>query len=378
MRICIDARAAVSVTDGIGRYAVELLRAYSERNDDNRYIVLKGVYTPMSFAFDERFSEVVTPLERFGIREQISLPGLLAGFKVDLLHSLHATLPIRYRGRKVMTVHDIFPILIPWSFGRNGVKNAAAAAYYASLVRMSLKCATLVIVDSDHTGRDLREHMGFDRRRLRRIYLGIDHLQGAPEERKEDVLSRFSLARPFLITVTNYKPHKNTRKVLDAFRLIRKEIPGMSLAIVGNDARDFAGNLGRPDHLEAENVHVLGYVGDDALGGLLSAAAAFVFPSLYEGFGFPVLEAMAAGTPVVTSAVASLPEVGGDAVLYVDPNDPSSIAGAVLGVCRDEALRSSLRARGLAQAGKFKWKETAAQTIGIYEEAVRDSQASIL
>jgi glycosyltransferase involved in cell wall biosynthesis len=232
----------------------------------------------------------------------------------------------------------------------------------------------LTIVDSEHTARDLHDHLGCDPGRLRRVYPGTDHIQGSSGKGDGDALSRYALAKPYLITVTNFKPHKNTAKVLEAFRIIRKKIPGMSLAVIGNDPRDFAGSLGRPDQLEAENVRVLGYVSDGALRELLSSAEVFVFPSLYEGFGFPVLEAMAAGTPVVTSAAASLPEVGGDAVVYVDPNDAGGVAEAVLKVCSDVKIQGHLRERGRAQAGKFRWMEAAAQTLGIYEEAVQLSR----
>jgi glycosyltransferase involved in cell wall biosynthesis len=341
---------------------------------DHQYVIMKNDETPLSFAFDSRFRELVVPLARFGVREQWTLPGILDGLHLDLFHSLHAALPLRYRGVKVMTVHDIFPMLLPWSFGRNGVKNAFASTYYTALLRMSLGRAALTIVDSEHTAGDLRDHLGCDPGRIRRVYLGIDHIQVSSENGSGVALARYALAKPFLITVTNFKPHKNTAKVLEAFRIVRKKIPGLSLAVIGNDPREFAGSLGRPDQLEAENVRVLGYVSDDALRELLSAAEVFVFPSLYEGFGFPVLEAMAAGTPVVTSAVASLSEVGGDAVMYVDPNDAGSIAAAVLKVCSDGRIQSDLRARGRTQAGRFKWRDTAAQTLGVYEEAVQLSR----
>lgn len=377
LRIGIDARAAEEATDGIGRYARELLRAFSVRDDGAQFFVLKGSERGASYAFDSRFTEIIVPAERFGLREQWVLPRLLARLRLDLFHSMHAALPLGYRGVQVMTVHDIFPILIPWSFGRNGLKNSAAAAYYAALVRLSLRRASLTIVDSEHTGKDLGARFRCDMRRVRRIYLGIDHIRSAPGGGDPGALERYGIRRPYLITVTNFKPHKNTGRVIEAFRIVRETMPEMTLAVVGNDPRGFAKGLGRPGQLEAENVRLLGYVGDGSLMTLLTSAEVFVFPSLYEGFGFPVLEAMARGTPVVTSAVTSIPEVGGDAVIYSDPDDPRSIADAILTVCADGGYREDLRRRGLNQAGKFRWQDAAAQTFGVYREAMQIARGSV-
>jgi len=371
MRIGVDARAAVRVTDGIGRYALELLRAYSRRGDDHEYIVLKNTQTRFSFAFDPRFHEVTVPYDRFGIREQFRLPDLLRGQRLDLIHSLHSTLPLAYRGASVMTVHDILPLLMPWSFGGNGLRNAVASTYLTTLVRRSANRAAMVIVDSEHTRQDMLAHMTVDAGRIRRVYLGIDHLDSQAARRQPDIPESGGIKSPYLVTVTNFKPHKNTETVIQAFRLAKERVPGLALAVVGDDSRKFARELGQKDRLLSENIHMLGFVDDDRLGGLLASAEAFVFPSLYEGFGFPILEAMVQGAPVISSAVASLPELGGDAVLYVDPHNPASVADAIVRICCDPTLHNDLRERGRQQAGKFQWQGTALQTLGVYEESVR-------
>ena len=148
-------------------------------------------------------------------------------------------------------------------------------------------------------------------------------------------------------------------------------MPGLILVLVGDDPKDRARSLGGRAELEAEGVRVLGYIGDEMLMELLSRAEAFVFPSLYEGFGFPVLEAMAGGTPVITSRAASLPELGGEAVIYIDPSDAGAIAAAVLRVCSDRKIQDDLRSRGRMQAGRFRWEDTARQTLRVYEEAAQ-------
>jgi len=370
MRIGIDARATMAANDGIGRYATELLKEYARRDDGHEFFVLKNPHTRVSFAFDDRFHEIVVRTDRFGLQEQIVLPRLLAPLALDLFHSLHSALPLAHRGVMVMTVHDIIPVMSPWSFGRSGIRNRVASTYMTRLVRSCVRKAAFVAVSSESTRRDMIEYLGAEPDRLRRVYLGINHAEFTPPPDAEQMPSRVGLAVPFFLTVTNFKPHKNTAMLLRAFRTLRERIPEAQLAVIGADARRLAKNLGRFDMLAQEGIHILGYQDDRTITGLMSTTTAFVHPSLYEGFGFPVVEAMASGAPVITSSAASLPELGGEAVLYVDPNDPADIARAMENVCRDPALREDLRRKGKIQAGRFTWKDNADAMLQMYSDAV--------
>jgi hypothetical protein len=141
MRIGIDARGAMKVNDGIGRYATELLKEYSRGDHPHEFFVLKNPLTRMSFAYDRRFHEIVVQHDRFGVREQLLLPRSLAPLHLDVFHALHFALPVAYRGAAVMSVHDILPLLSPWSFGRSGLRNSAASAYLSALIRLSIPAA---------------------------------------------------------------------------------------------------------------------------------------------------------------------------------------------------------------------------------------------
>ncbi len=359
----------MKVTDGIGRYAAELLREFSLRDEPHEFIVLKNPLTEMSFAYDRRFKEIVVGEGRFGIRGQFTLPRLLAPLRLDVFHALHSSLPVAYRGAAVMSVHDIIPLLSPWSFGRSGMRNTVSSAYLSMLVQTGVRKSAAVIVSSEHTKRDMIEHLGTDPSRLRVVYLGIDHVKYREPFVDTELLTRLQLRRPFLLTVTNFKPHKNTGALIEAVRLARAGNPALELAIVGDNPRGFAESFGTTEGLAAEGIRLLGYLDDNTVAGLMAAATAFVYPSLYEGFGFPVLEAMAAGVPVITSAAASLPELGGDAVLYVKPRDPSDIARAITTLCADDRLREDLGRRGRVRAEHFPWKTTADATLKIYEES---------
>lgn len=377
MRIGIDARGAMKVTDGVGRYAIELLRAFSKRDDDNQYFVLKNPQTNFSFEYDHRFHELSVSLNRFSIEEQLFLPGILSRLKLDLFHSLHATLPLAHKGAKIVTVHDIFPIFLPWSFGGGTVRNKFTAVSFSALLRLCLKKATLVIADSVHTARDLSAHLDLDPGRVRQIYPGTDHLfpSKKPSPKSSDSPEIHAISKPYLITVTNFRPHKNMDKILEAFRLIRSRIPSFTLVVIGDDPKGRASRLGSLEEFEAQKVRLLGFVSDGMLANLLESSEAFLFPSLYEGFGFPILEAMARGTPVITSAIASLPEVAADAAVYVDPNNAEAIAQAVMNLHTNKKLKKDLQDRGRRQAKKFQWQHTAEKTLRVYDEAIGRSSS---
>jgi glycosyltransferase involved in cell wall biosynthesis len=373
MRIGVDARATMMANDGIGRYAVELLQEFSRRDLPHEFFVLKNGQTRVSFAFDERFHEIVLDAGRFGFNEQVLLPRILNPLTLNVFHSLHSALPLGYRGAKVMTIHDIIPVISPWSFGRGWFKDRIASVAMTALIKASVKRASLVAVSSESTRRDLVRHLHADPARLRTVYLGIDHEAFAVPADQGPMLDRWNLHLPLFVTLTNFKPHKNTATLIQAFRILHRRVQGANLAIIGADMRGFGRLLGDPAALSAEGIHILGYQDDRAVASLLSSATAFVHPSLYEGFGFPIVEAMAAGAPVITSSAASLPELGGDAVLYVDPKDPEDIARAMERVAADAALRERLRKDGKTQAGRFSWKENADAMLRIYNEVCAES-----
>jgi glycosyltransferase involved in cell wall biosynthesis len=370
MRIGIDARAAVNNTDGIGRYATELIKALSQRDDPHQYVVFKNTQFDFSFKLDSRFHEIVVPFKRYTLREQILMPKMLEAEKLDVFHSLHFTVPLGYRGVKVITVHDIMPILFPWFFGTRSIIDYIASLYISSLVKRSINRASMIIADSDHTAMDLRRHYSLDPRRLCRIYLGIDHLNQSLPEENNNLGAQLGFTYPFIMTITNFRPYKNTKKLLDAFAMVRKKLPHLQLVIVGNNPKYFKRTIGPSVLSVKDNVHFLGFVDDHILTKLLRTADAFVFPSYYEGFGFPILEAMTLGAPVITSSVASLPEIGGNAVVYINPDDSQDIADAIIKVYLDKEMQSTLREQGKEQSKKFRWQNTAAQTLCVYEKAL--------
>ena len=183
------------------------------------------------------------------------------------------------------------------------------------------------------------------------------------------VRARYGLAPDYLLHVGTLQPRKNLARLMEAAASLRARWPELQLVLAGQPGWQ-AGPILAQARAHSDSVRLLDYVPDDDLPGLYSGARAFVFPSLYEGFGFPVLEAMACGTPVVCSNTSSLPEVAGEAALLMDPEDTAALAGAIGRLLEDTALRENLIARGLEQARKFSWERAAQETLAVLDIAV--------
>ena len=281
--------------------------------------------------------------------EQALLPRLAAAHRVDLVHSLATTAPGWGRFRRVTTIHDLHYRTIPEA--HFGVR----ALGMRVLVPLSARRSHRVIADSQATRDDVVEFLRVPPARVDVVHLGLGRRARAEPE-------PFSAGgRRVLMTAAAKRPHKNLAALLDALALLPAE--GRPLLVLPGYPTPHEEELkARAAALGIEgDVRFLGWVGDGQMEGLYAAADAFVFPSLSEGFGLPVLEAMASGTPVVAADRAALPEVAGGAAVLFDPDDPEGAAEALVGVVSDGGLAASLRARGLERAAGFTWRRAAEQ-----------------
>lgn len=311
----------------------------------------------------------ILPLRRRGPR---GLHYLLA--KNDWLNRadvIHYPASIGHPGnlaRAVVTVHDVSCLVNPAWFRRHH------ALYYRAMIARSARRAAMVIADSEATASDLRRRLAIPRERLRVIPLGVDTLfRPSPPEDAERVRKRHGLPGKFLLFVGTQEPRKNLPRLVEAFTRIAPEIPH-SLVLAGRPGwkdSPLRRALARSEY--RDRIITPGFVARDELPALLTAADGFVWPSLYEGFGLPPLEAMACGTPVLTSNAASLPEVTGDAALTVDPENTADIAAAMKRLVTDMPLREALREKGLKRVGAFAWQHTAELTAEVYRQAFAGS-----
>jgi glycosyltransferase involved in cell wall biosynthesis len=290
--------------------------------------------------------------------EQVVLPGLARG---KLLWSPANTGPVLVRNQ-VVTIHDASPLDHPEWFTPQFAK-----VYQAILPRVA-RTAKVVITDSEFSRSRLLHHIPGIDAKVKVVLLGVDsRFQPASPSESLRVRERYKLERDFVLFLGSIEPRKNLRNVLLAWAQVSQHFPNFDLVVAGA-----GGNAFRSVELEPlpARVHFMGHFADQDLPALYGAAMAFVYPSFYEGFGLPPLEAMASGVPVIVSTAPALREVVGDAGIYVDPLQPDQIATALKRLLEDGDLRRDLRVQGLVRAGLFTWERTAQQTARILEAAL--------
>ena len=364
MRIAIDARKLRDY--GIGTYVRNLVRALARQNTDDTYVLL----CPRR---DREFVESLGPrfvaLEEgsgnYSVREQLSVPFGLWRAHVDLFHAPHYVVSPLTTCPFVVTIHDCIHLRFP-----QYLPNRAAYYYARTVMSTAAHRARRVLTVSCASKKDILHLLKIPADKIEVIYNGLDErlAQTPSAEEVARVQQRFLLTSPFVLYAGNIKPHKNVDRLIEAFSLLRQQTPDdVKLLIIGDEISKYP-NLRRLVHRHQLHQHVrfLGFVPDETLAVLYRLASVFVFPSLYEGFGLPPLEAMAAGAPVITSNVSSLPEVLGDAALLIDPLDSQAIATAMARVLGDRSLRDELIRRGHNRVKAFSWEEAAARTYAVY------------
>jgi glycosyltransferase involved in cell wall biosynthesis len=366
MRIGIDARKLHDF--GIGTYLQNLLRQLARLDAEWEYVLFcKPEDRAWIDELGPNFRAVVVRAAPYSVLEQLVIPLRLLRERVDVYHSPHYVLPLLVPCPSVVTIHDCIHLMFPQYLPNR------LAPYYARLFMWwAAHRSARVMTVSEASKRDILRFFDIGAAKVSVIPNAIDERFRVPppDEEAHRIRERFQLHEPFVLYAGNVKPHKNVERLIEAFyQLHANGFDDLKLLIIGNDISKYA-TLRRSIH--AHNLHkyvrFLGFVPDQTLAILYRLASVFVFPSLYEGFGLPPLEAMASGTPVVTSNVSSLPEVVGTAAVLVDPHDAHAIAEGIAHVLYDARLREELRRRGLERAASFSW-ETAARTVrGIYGE----------
>ena len=359
---------------GVSRYIDQLLRhLWTLPAPDVRWTI----YTPPGASrsllaapttVDLRPSRLPTtnPLARI-VWEQVIAPVAVARQRPDVLLAPLNVVPLLAPYRTVVTVHDL-------AFLRFDLHKPAKRRYLTAFTKLSVRRAAHVITVSEFTRHEVLELLNVPAAKVTAIPNGRDErFQPVDPHVVAEFRARHQLPSEFLLFVGTLEPRKNVTTLLRAYARVRSEVK-MPLLIGGGKGWRFDDIFALVQELGLEqDVRFLGFVAIDELPLFYAAATAFVYPSLYEGFGFPPLEAFAMGTPVVTSDAASLPEVAGDAALLVPPRDVSALAAALVRITQDTALRADLRAKGLARVQQFSWAHTAAKTLAVLRQVAGSS-----
>jgi len=375
--VTLDVAAAVQGRGGIGRYSARLAEALARRGDVALTLLYHGRPTIALPPALRTLPARAVPLGSKPWRAGAALATVL-GVPLDrwlgahgVFHATDHLLPPLRRAPTVFTVHDLAFLTRPETHRR------ANQAFLARMLPRFCAAATLVIADSEATRQDLLRYYALPPAKVRAVPLGVepDFRPQEPRAARALVAEHYGLTGPYLLFVGTLEPRKNLRRLLLAYRrLLQARGPAQCppLAIAGARGWWVDGLLRAAREWGlAPHVRWLGRVPDAHLPALYSACTAFVYPSLYEGFGLPALEALACGAPTVTSACSALPEVVGDAALRVDPYDVGALASALDRLLTDEALRRALAQRGPRRAAQFTWERTAAATVAVYRDALR-------
>jgi glycosyltransferase involved in cell wall biosynthesis len=368
LRIAIDARRVRDF--GIGTYIRSLLHALASIDSSNEYALVALPEDARTFAgLPPNFRTTVCAHADTGRLNHVMFPLFLRRLRANLVHIPLNRAPLLMMEPYVVTIHDMASLLFEAGAGwrMHGRR---------FLLRRGLLRAKCIMAVSEATQRDVRDTLGIPEGRIRLVYNAPnpDFFQAPPTNRAR-ILERYQIGYPFLLYAGNIRPPKNIPRLVEAFAVAREELAShpvyrdLHLIIIGDEISRYPSVRHAVIQARVEKVvRFLGFVPFETLRIFFESAAVFVFPSLYEGFGLPPLEAMACGTPVVTSNVSSLPEVVNDAAVLVNPENVFDIARGIREALLDEELRCALIAKGKTQAARFSWARTARAVLGVYEE----------
>jgi glycosyltransferase involved in cell wall biosynthesis len=369
MRVAIDGIPLVAAKTGVGHYTEALARWLARTHPDHQYELI----SPFDFGFEsangnspsnlsKRYQPVRSIFKKWWL---VGLPTLLQISPVDVFHGTNYCIPLWAPCPSVVTIHDLS------LFTQSRTHESANVRRGRRRMPLMARRADLIIAPSEWTRREITAHLGIRPERIRVIPEGArDGMRPLFESEYRSVVRKYGLRQPFLLYVGTIEPRKNLATLIKAYHeLLSSTRHRPQLVLAGGRGWLYDEIFKLVDELQlSEEIRFTGYVPDEDLPALYSAAEAFIYPSLYEGFGLPPLEAMACGTPVVTSNVSSLPEVIGAAGLSISPRDQPGLTSALAHLLGDAGMRAHYRDLGLERAAQFSWERAAHETQAIYDE----------
>jgi len=358
MKIGIDAQTTIGEKTGLGFYVENLLNQLKKIDRHNQYIPLapsnkSDLSAPKRFAWDQ-----------FGVLN------LAKKNKVDIFHQPCFSVPVlKGKIKTVVTIHD----LIATKYGKD--LPFFARTYFGKWMTYTYKYANKIICDSQNTKKDVMDMLNIPEKKISVIHLAANELYSKSADKNKilGIKNKYKTGEKYLLHVGTLNPRKNIQFIINIFQKITGDLPGYKLVITGKKSWYYQTLVAEAKRLNImDKVIFTGYVPDEDTPYLINGAEIFLFPSLYEGFGLPPLEAMTAGIPVISSNSSSLPEVVGEGGILLSPTDELGWIRNIKAIINNPNLKRSLIAKGLKQAKKFSWQKCALETLEVYEELLRE------
>lgn len=357
MKIAIDNQTTLGQKSGFGFYVKNLVESLAKVGPKNEYLLISP-QTEKDFSTPKRW-----------LWDQFGFPRQAKRGKVDILHQPCFSAPMFYRGKVVVTCNDLISIFFPENLP------LASRLFYSKWEPFSYRRANHIIAISEHTKKDIIALLKIPEKKITVIHLAASKKFKPIKSKKKlaEIQKKYKTSGDYLLHVSTIEPRKNLPFLVRAYALAVREGIDTKLVITGKKGWYYDSLFKLVEDLQLQDkVIFTGYVEDQDMPALYSGAKAFVFPSLYEGFGLPPLEAMACGTPVISSSTSSMPEVIGNAGILISPKDERLWAKNIIKVLKDRGLALTMSGWGLRQAKKFSWEATAKKTIEVYQKVLND------
>jgi glycosyltransferase involved in cell wall biosynthesis len=364
MRIGYDLRRINN--PGIGRYMRRIVEGVLQQAPQNDYVLIMapGTEELVAGSSGKNVKTIVTTLPYYSVREQFELRSISRDERLDLFHSPHFLMPLLPTCPTVITIHDVIYIAC-----KEDLESRVGRLYYKWMMKAAAHQSKRIITVSTFSKSDIVRLLSVSPEKVDVVLSGVESTFNpvTDSDKLRRISQKYGATKPFILYTGIYKLRKNHAGLLRAFAELRRAGVDVQLLIGGplNEGKAILERLAR-DLNVFEDVIFAGFIDESDLPALYSAARVYACPSNYEGFGFTILEAMACGTPVVCNPATSLPEVGGDAVLWADASSPTEFASALVRACQDSSLRGNLVERGFRNVSRFRWERAVSETLDTY------------
>jgi glycosyltransferase involved in cell wall biosynthesis len=374
MKIGIDARFYGPIGKGLGRYTQKLIENLEKNDTENQYFIFLrkeniAEYKPKS----KNFRKVLANYKWYTWQEQILFPRLISKHNLDLVHFPHFNVPLLYFKKFIVTIHDL--ILIHFPTVKNSTLHPILYWFKFVAYKIVIKSAILrsnrIIAVSNFTKNDILEnYLKIPQEKIKVTYEACEEYALVSPNKDRQILGKYAIIKPYILYVGNAYPHKNLERLILAFQILRERRSGLKLVLVGNIDYFYNRTMQFTKEKNVEDVIFLGYVPDYELDTIYQNAEAFIWPSLYEGFGLPPLEAMAKGVPVVSSDHNCMKEIIQESACYFDGKSVDDMVRSISSILFSKEAREDLVKKGFVQIGKYSWKRMAKETLEIYNDCI--------